>query len=190
MWKCPETPPSVNKATNIQTTVIDNQQQFVYIHSTGVTAFSTLSSPFNRKSSSHLTDSPATCWTGQSLFIHMVGYFWLDLFFFWMYIALHLPLIRAPHTLVMLLIICPCWVLLNKSLVKGYSPSPRLCHSHQLSCDSEEWRHVCPWSSTACSFILWLTMIFVSHWSWETVIKKQDYLTLNVERFLLKYIKH
>lgn len=42
VWKRPQTPDCVNTPTNIQTTVIDNQQQFLYIHSTGMTALCTV----------------------------------------------------------------------------------------------------------------------------------------------------
>lgn len=36
--RCEDIPRCVNEATNIQTTVIDNRQQFMHIHSTGLTA--------------------------------------------------------------------------------------------------------------------------------------------------------
>lgn len=74
VWKRPEAPHSINEATSIQTTVIDNQQQFLYIHSTVVTALCVLSSPFNRKSSRKLTDSSATYW---SVSTHSYGWLFL-----------------------------------------------------------------------------------------------------------------
>lgn len=95
VWKRPETPLRVNEATNIQMTVIDNQQQFLYIHSTAC----------------HLP--AATCWTLQSLSVEMVIFGWTV-----SKIALHLPLIRSRHTPVMLLIVWLCYVLLNKSWVE------------------------------------------------------------------------
>lgn len=76
VWKCPETPHRVNEPTHIQATVIDNQQQFLYIHSTGVTALCTLSSPFNRKSSRQLTDS--FCYLlDWSVSLHSYGWLFL-----------------------------------------------------------------------------------------------------------------
>lgn len=64
-----------------------------YIHSTGETALCMPSSPYDRKSSS---------WTGWSLFIHVVFYFWLHFrWFFFQSIALNNhPSLRAVMNLI------------------------------------------------------------------------------------------
>lgn len=65
VWNRPETPRSVTEATDIQTTVTDNQQQFLYIHSPGVTA------------TSQLTRSFCYC-CSRSVSLHSCVCFWLD----------------------------------------------------------------------------------------------------------------
>lgn len=84
--KRPETSHRVNEATHIQTTVIEKQQQFSQHR-----CDSTLSSPFKQEVQL-LPAGPVGPSSG----------WW---FFGWTYIALHLPLIHAPPTLVVLLIV-------------------------------------------------------------------------------------
>lgn len=119
--KRPETPHRVNEATNIQTTVSDNQQQFMYIHSKGVY----LQQEVQQTNSCYLLD-----WSDS---LHSYGLLFLV-------VDCTTSFIHAPHThtLVLLLIVslCSCYVLFNKFLVKSHARSPCIRHSHQLSCDT------------------------------------------------------